>query len=606
MGDQHQAHRWASSLGAAMCVLLASCGGGGGGEASQSPAPTPAPAPETAPAPAPGASASPAPAPVPAPPASAPVAPAPPPLPAARVANIELAQTMLYGSADPELVLVADKAVLVKVNVITPNAAEDKPAGTLRVETASGALVQAIPLIVPPSPLPSAVAPVPSLSNAYSAVVPATLVKSGLRLSVTLENGRAPVTINPRVGGGVSIRMVAVPIQIAGTTGQVANRIENHIQTRMPVAGVTLQTHAPYVSNSVTSVPTTEAQWEEAFRSILLEVSKLYTSENPDEPQNVFYYGFLPKRTSGLLGMGYTPGRAAVGFDLVSNASLVLETVTHELGHNIGLSHAPCGPVTNPDPAYPYANAQLGAPGRYIWGYMADTRTFVDPRRSDLHDMMSYCDGSSFSDYNYRNLQIQLTPSDQSVRAAAAANENGPQELILVSGQIDAQRGVVLKPVKTLFGQTRAPKPGVYSLRITTTQGTLEYPFTAQQIDHAVGVQHFAFTLPNPGPITSMSLLRGGRVLMTSTAPPATKDLFDANVRPEVQVSEQGGELRLGWDADKYTYLTVTHVGEHRTTLAQDLKGGSATLSAAGLPAGGSFELSLSDGLNAMRVVKKR
>ncbi len=634
--DQPVSQRW-SSLGVwAACVVLASCGGGGG-DASTGPAPAPAPVPAPTPAPAPPASApAPAPpasvpAPVPAPPPPAPVPPPPPPPPppsAARIANIELAQSLLYPSTDPELVLVAGKSVLVKVNVTAPTATEPKPEGTLRVETSTGELVQSIPLAIPPAPLPATPPVVPSLTDSYTAVVPANLVASGLRLSASLQNGQAPTTINPRVGGGVSIRMVTVPVRIATTTGQLVSSVDSYLQTRMPLAGVNVQTHAPYVSQSVGTLPVTEADWRTAFESILLELSNLYKLENPDEPSDVFYYGFLPKRTSGILGLGYTPGRAAVGFDLTTNAALVRETLTHELGHNIGLQHAPCGlgsnpAESNPDPLYPYVNAQLGGPGRYIWGYMADTQAFVDPRRSELHDLMSYCDGNTFSDYNYRKLQVFLTPTDRFVRNVSASAADVPsdaaaeqQELILVSGQVNGSRAS-FTPIKTLFGRSRLPQTGPYLLRIVTVQGTREYPFQVQQLDHSEGTQHFSFTVPNPGPITSLSVLRNGVTLATSEAksqpqqqPTVTavggNSAVTLNMRPQVQLTEQGGELRLSWDATRYPYLTLTHVGERRSTLAQDLKGGTATLPAAGLPAGGSFELSLSDGLNAARVVIER
>jgi len=77
-------------------------------------------------------------------------------------------------------------------------------------------------------------------------------------------------------------------------------------------------------------------------------------------------------------------------------------------------------------------------------------------------------------------------------------------------------------------------------------------------------------------------------------------------VKPKVQVTEQGGVLLLTWDQGKYPYLTVTHIGAQRSTLAQDLQGGSASLPLSGLPTGGSFEFSLSDGLNTARVIQAR
>jgi Peptidase M66 len=504
------------------------------------------------------------------------------------------------------LVLVADKAVLVKVNAITSKPSEAKPAGSLRVETASGQLVQTIALTAPTDALPAAAPVVPSFANSYTAVVPANLVKAGLRLTASLaDNGQSPTTINPRVGGGVPMTFVAVPIQIAGTTGQVVSQPDLYLQARLPVAKVTLQTHAPYVPKGVTTLPTNEDAWGTAFDKVLGELDDLYILEQASAQS--YYFGFMPKRTFGLAGLGYVPGNAAVGFDVPNNPVSVREAMTHELGHNLSLSHAPCGGPSDADVQYPYANAQLGAAPRFIWGYNVQTQTFVDPRRTDIHDIMSYCDGDTFSDYNYRLMQTYLTPADKLVKPASAAAVTGPLELLLVSGQI-ASGKVELTPLKSLFGEARLPQEGPYTLRIVTASGTTEYRFATRQTDHVTTSQRFGFTIPHPGAIYSIAIVKDGAVLMQSQAQPASRAQAQsaASAKPQVQATEQGGLLRLSWDHLKYPYLTVTHVGAQRATLAQDLEGGTASLPIAALPAGGSFEFSLSDGMNSVRVNRSR
>ncbi|MBT9527135.1 MAG: hypothetical protein IV105_17910 [Rhizobacter sp.] len=519
----------------------------------------------------------------------------------------------MFPSGDSALVLVANKAVLVRVNAITTNAQEAKPAGVLRVETSTGQLVQQLALTAPTGSLPSAVPAAPTSTNAYSAVVPANLVRTGLRLTASLANGQPPTTVNPRVGGGVAMRLVAVPIQIAGTAGQVVSGPASYLQARAPLASVTLQVHAPYVPRGVTALPTTEDEWDTAFGKVLSELSNLHMLEQASDES--YYYGFMPKRTYGLSGLGYRPGNAAVGFDLPSNPTAVRETLAHELGHNFSLPHAPCGGPANPDPDYPYANAQLGATGRYIWGYNFETSTFVDPRRTNIHDMMSYCDGDTFSDYNYRKIQVYLTPADRSVQVASASGAvsvaSGPQELLLVSGQIAAGKAEFM-PAKSLFGEPRLPQRGPYTLRIVTAQGVVEYPFATRELDHVASAQHFGFTIPHPGSIFSMSVVKDGQTLTQSEARRATAASATtqteraASAGMQLQVSEQAGVLRLSWDHARYPYLTVTHLGAQRSTLAQDLQGGSAALPLGSLPAGGSYEFSLSDGLNTVRVTRAR
>jgi hypothetical protein len=503
------------------------------------------------------------------------------------------------------LVLVAGKAVLVKVNATNAQQQEANPTGRLRVETSSGQLVQEIALTAPTGKLPAAVSAVPSFTDSYNAVVPAKLVVSGLRLTASLANGQPATTINPRVSTSMAMKLVGIPLQIAGNTGQVVAKADTYLQARMPVASVSLQTHAPYVPKGVTTLPTTDSAWDEAFVTMLFELADLHALEGASD--QAFYYGFVPMYTDGSKGLGLIVGNAAVGYDNPSDPTGVREIMVHEVAHNLSLYHAPCGVSGLVDSQYPYANATLGAPGRYIWGYDVETKTFIDPRRTDIHDVMSYCDGNTFSDYNYRKMQVFITPTAARSEKVASVNVMaGPQELLLVSGRVESSK-VELRPLKSLFGEARLPGSGPYLLRIVTAQGTVEYPFATQQIDH-IASQRFGFTIPHPGTIFSMTILKDGQALLkseakaaaTSSASQATERA--ASTKPQVQVNEKNGTLQLSWDATRYPYLTVTHVGTQRSTLGQDLQGGSASLPLMNVPAGGSFEFSLSDGLNTLRV----
>lgn len=84
-------------------------------------------------------------------------------------------------------------------------------------------------------------------------------------------------------------------------------------------------------------------------------------------------------------------------------------TVLHELGHNHGREHAPCGDPAGPDPQYPYANAGIGARG---WD--ADLDALIDPAAVDPEtgtphtDFMSYCWPNWWSDYSWRALVARV------------------------------------------------------------------------------------------------------------------------------------------------------------------------------------------------------
>jgi hypothetical protein len=88
------------------------------------------------------------------------------------------------------------------------------------------------------------------------------------------------LTVTPRVGGSVALRVVAVPVQIANTLGQVVADSEAYLRARLPAAQITRLDHAPLVSAQVTTLPTTSDEWSTAFSRILGEVDDLHLLEN--------------------------------------------------------------------------------------------------------------------------------------------------------------------------------------------------------------------------------------------------------------------------------------------------------------------------------------
>ncbi|WP_377161130.1 peptidase inhibitor family I36 protein [Roseateles sp. UC29_93] len=520
------------------------------------------------------------------------------------LASVQFAQSMLYGSTDNQLVLVANKPALLKVNVTAP-AGTAAPTGLVRVDNTVDGSSRDLVLAAPRRGLPTTVSDTQSFDDAYTVTVPAELVKNGLKVTVTVA-GAAAQSFTPRVGGGTPMRFVPIPVRIAGTTGQLPTDQSAHLRALFPVSTVTLQSHPAFVSSKVTTLPSTDAQWSDAFGKILGELADLHRIEGA--ARHDYYFGFIPKRTWGLAGLGYVPGNSAVGFDMPSNPDTVRDVVAHELGHNFSLPHAACGGAGSPDPKYPYPDANLGKPGRYIWSYLSDTNTFYDPRPTDRHDIMSYCGGTVFSDYNYRIMQTFLTPAD-TAKAQAAEAKAVAQDVLLVSGSING-RQVEINPVKALFAKPDAAS-GPYVLRVQTTGGQIQdQAFTAMALDHDGDNQHFSVLVPKVDNIASISVIKDGVTLAQAQAKVTNaraKSLAAGGSRAQVTVKEAGGKATLRWDAESAPFLSVTWTdGTRRLNLAQDLQGGEATLDTHELPAGGRFEFIVSDGLNAQRIESAR
>ena len=141
-------------------------------------------------------------------------------------------------------------------------------------------------------------------------------------------------------------------------------------------------------------------------------LSELLRRWNAEAGQNEYYYGLLPT-PFGRLGFG---GRALLGgpvsiSDPIDDKCDVERSFcgsvhAHELGHNLGLSHAPggCDELPPVDPDYPYAGALIG-PRR---GWSASRNEFASSQGSGSYpayrDVMSYCGPKFVSDYNYNKL----------------------------------------------------------------------------------------------------------------------------------------------------------------------------------------------------------
>lgn len=526
---------------------------------------------------------------------------------------------MVYPVDDRALVLVGNKGALLLVNVINQNTAEPRPSGKVTVLDKAGTVLATLDLTAPTDAKLPTTAPVkPSFATAYSAEIPARFIVPGVQFQIRLADRQLSQDVKPRVGSPNVIAIKGVRVVIIDSRTLVSTTAVDYpaaaeaIQLRSPVTATYSLRPAAYTSNTVKALPGDDDAWRIAMRSVLSEIADLRITDSG--AFNEYFVGFVPKRTWGLAGMAYSPGRASVIADLETfpDRTVLNESVVHEVAHNVGLRHAPCGnPGGAVDLNYPYADALLGAGSRYIWGYEANTRRFVDPTTAGLHDLMSYCFGNTFSDYNYKVYQEKFNPADADIASFAKVAVGQPQEALLISGELEL--GVLsLKPLKRFVGIPTAPGTGAYTARITTASGdVVSYPFEASEVDHLPGVLQFSFSVPNPGDLSLVEILRNGQLLFSRAATASAQRARPGSTlaeqsRPQVTAAETGGQLRLRWDPSTYPYLTVAHIGTQRTTLSFDMQGGSGNVAVAGLPAGGSFEFVLSDGMNSIRILQPR
>ncbi len=186
-------------------------------------------------------------------------------------------------------------------------------------------------------------------------------------------------------------------------------------------------------------------------------------------------------------------GRGYVGWP-ASVSGLSGGTISHELGHNMSLRHAPCGDPSNIELSYPYLDGSIGS-----WGYDFLFAVPVSPTRPDL---MSYCGPEWVSDYNFNKaLRFRETLEPQRTGQAAAAAGAPPVAgpALLLWGGTDADGVPVLEPAFVVHAPSSLPlEEGPFRLAgLTADEDTLfSFSFAMPETADGDGESAFAFALP--------------------------------------------------------------------------------------------------------------
>jgi hypothetical protein len=445
-------------------------------------------------------------------------------------------------------------------------------------------------------PAPSASVPTTineaSLNASWNAPLPGTLLQAGLKMVVDVDpsnliaessendnshssNG-SPIDLDIRSVPTLGVRLIPVIQGARGDTGRVGESNKatfvGPMMKMFPVPGIDADLRAPYVFNG----PELQAGGGH-WTTLLSELNAVRVAEGSAR----MYYGVVRVGyTSGVAGLGYIGAPTAIGWDHQPSGP---EVMAHELGHNFGRLHAPCGGPAGVDNQFPYSGATIGAFGYDLSGGALKTPV--------LRDLMSYCDPSWISDYTYKAI---LNYRESFPMKGGAVTTGTRESGLLVWGRIEQGR-VILEPGFEVDAPPSLPsRSGPYQLSGLGSSGEslFSISFAGERVaDSPNGDDEtFAFVIP-------MAALRGvdlDRLRLSARGRQVEMRSSGGGALPTAQ-RMANGRVRLTWDGAAGRAALVRDAGTG--AIISIARGGSVELPGAGT----GFEVTVSDGVKSRK-----
>jgi hypothetical protein len=449
-----------------------------------------------------------------------------------------------------------------------------------------------------------------SLSNSWNGLLSAQYIRPGLRVlfDVDPDNTTAEASENDNsfpssgtpqavdVRDAAPLRLTLVPIiqrfdkSLVGNVSD-ANK-ENFLgdaRRMLPIVDIDAEVHAPYTTTD--SLELTSNDGNNEWLRVLSEMNTLRIAESSQR----HYYGVVKvSYNSGVAGYGYVPGRAAVGWDYIPSGRNVF---AHEVTHNFGRSHAPCGGVAGADPQFPYAGGTIG-----VYGYDLTNSTLKVPSAVDL---MGYCSNPWISDYNYVGAMTwrQSNPVPDVASATSGFVADGASRpTLLVWGRVERGQ-LILEPAFSLAARPSLPREsGPYRVEGITRSGRtlFSYSFAGEQPADATNdptARQFAFAIPmdnaTQSELATLRLSGGGSApaaLSASIAPAGVS----AAINSAEATSAGSGSVSVRWGGAS---TRMALVRDRRTgQVLSFARGGNVVVRPR---AGAELEVILSDGVRS-------
>nr|MDQ3082353.1 zinc-dependent metalloprotease [Gemmatimonadota bacterium] len=393
----------------------------------------------------------------------------------------------------------------------------------LRLFNAAGTLVRS----------DTAVATTLGTAPAFSApsvqlLVPASVLQAGMRWQVVRDprnvvpddvpsndvfpatgtQALAAVTVPP-----VKIRFV--PIVLAShnnATGQVTDAmVPDYLRTLksvQPVGVIEASAGTPFTTEA--SFGTAPSGGDATFWTRVLGELDLARIADPTGPSAHWYGVVRPPpgfNFTSYGGFAYIPSssaatgantRTALGVQLnwFSRPTQARDLVAHELAHNFGRRHAPCGGAVGVDPNYPVSNGTLDVAGHDVYSWANGLTTGAASVPVTTGDVMGYCFPAWSSTYTYEGVLAFRGSSLDLIQADNTAHVQRTRVLIIRGAEVRGE--MHLEPAFTMTGTPSIPASGRYRVTGIDASGIVLFSrsFELATIDHAPDIRHFTLALP--------------------------------------------------------------------------------------------------------------
>ena len=384
--------------------------------------------------------------------------------------------------------LVADEEALLRVFVVAPDA-EGKPIPPVQATFYVGGAEVEMVEFTPDSAFIRDEVDESSLASSANAVISASVIRPGLELVVEIdpdttldpdlgvarripETGRLKVDVREMPDMELTLIPFLYDEEPDSSILDITDELDAEdpllwtVRTLLPVSEFALTIHDPVFTNSTNPA---------------VLVGQTHAIRVAEEGRG-YYMGTMAKSQADWAGAAPF-GPAWVSFAVPDSVAMA-----HELGHNMGLLHAPCGRLTNADPAFPQRNGTIGA-----WGYDFTRGVLVAPSATDW---MSYCDPVWASEFFYSNI-VRYRHDIGGEESAPSHHAAGPS--LLIRGGVDQEGAHYLDPAFVLGASAAFPRPaGPYSVTGVASDGAelFSLSFSMPEMADGDGSSSFAFVVP--------------------------------------------------------------------------------------------------------------